>query len=54
MTIREGGFFDGSFAAASCRVPEKNGFLCEGTKRLSVIKNSVLLDRKPYELVKMR
>ena len=37
---------------ASCRVLEKNGFACEGVKRLSVVKNGVLQDSKLYALVK--
>ena len=37
---------------ASCRVLEKNGFVCEGVKRLSVVKNGVLQDSRLYALVK--
>ena len=39
---------------ASCRVLEKNGFMHEGTKHLSVYKRGKLLDSELYALIKTR
>lgn len=38
--------------AASCRILEKNGFVCEGTLRHNAQKNGALLDMKMYALIK--
>lgn len=37
---------------ASCRVLEKNGFVCEGTLRKSVVKYGKILDSEIYALIK--
>lgn len=37
---------------ASCRVLEKNGFVCEGTLRKSVVKYGDILDSEVYALIK--
>lgn len=36
----------------SCKVLEKNGFLCEGTLRCNAVKNGVIRDMKLYSLIK--
>ena len=41
-----------AYNAASCRILEKNGFLCEGTLRSNAVKNGVVLDMKMYARVK--
>lgn len=38
--------------AASCRILEKNGFVCEGTLRNNAVKNGRVLDMKMYALVR--
>ena len=38
--------------AASCRVLEKCGFVCEGTLKSNAFKNGTILDMKLYALVK--
>jgi len=37
---------------ASCRVLEKNGFVCEGILRKNAIKNDKIVDMKMYALIK--
>ena len=37
---------------ASCRVLEKNGFVCEGILRKNAIKNDQIVDMKMYALIK--
>lgn len=45
---------DESFAynAGSCRVPEKAGFVYEGTLRSNAFKNGNIIDMKMYAMVK--
>ena len=38
--------------AASCRILEKNGFLCEGVLRSNAVKNGMVLDMKLYARIK--
>ncbi|GHV31723.1 N-acetyltransferase [Clostridia bacterium] len=38
--------------AASCRVLEKAGFVCEGTLQANAVKNGEVIDMKLYALVK--
>ena len=38
--------------AASCRVLEKAGFVCEGTMRSNAVKNGRIVDMKLYALVR--
>lgn len=38
--------------AASCRVLEKAGFVCEGTLRRNAVKNGIFEDMKMYALIK--
>ena len=40
------------YNAASCRVLEKAGFLCEGTLRSNAIKNGKVLDMRLYAILK--
>ena len=37
-----------AYNAASCRVLEKNGFVCEGVLRSNAVKNNAVLDMKLY------
>lgn len=41
-----------AYNIASCRILEKNGFLCEGTLRCNAVKNGKIVDMKMYALVK--
>lgn len=41
-----------AYNTASCRILEKNGFVCEGTLRCNAIKNGQIVDMKMYSLVK--
>jgi len=41
-----------AYNTASCRVLEKNGFLCEGTLRSNAVKNGRVLDMKIYARIK--
>lgn len=41
-----------AYNLASCRILEKNGFLCEGTLRSNAVKNGRVMDMKMYSLVK--
>ena len=39
--------------AASCRILEKNGFVCEGVLRSNAFKNGRVLDMKMYSLIRL-
>lgn len=37
---------------ASCRILEKNGFMCEGVLRSNAVKNGQIIDMKMYSLIR--
>lgn len=41
-----------SYNIASCKVLEKNGFVCEGILKKNAVKNGQILDMKMYALIK--
>ncbi len=41
-----------SYNIASCRILERNGFVCEGILKSNAIKNNKILDMKMYALLK--
>ena len=41
-----------AFNAASCRILEKAGFICEGTLRNNAVKNGQVIDMKMYSNIK--
>ena len=41
-----------AYNLASCRILEKNGFICEGTLRSNAVKDGKILDMRMYSLLK--
>lgn len=42
-----------AYNTASCRILEKNGFICEGTLHSNAVKNGKILDMKMYARIKV-
>lgn len=41
-----------AYNTASCRILEKNGFVCEGILRSNAVKNGKMVDMKLYSIIK--
>lgn len=41
-----------AYNTASCRILEKNGFMCEGVLRNNAVKNGQIIDMKMYSLIR--